>query len=148
MRTIWTGVLFLFVISLPVGASNWLRLTRHNDIEIYVDTESIAKRGKLMQAWDRTDYPSPLTMSFTPFKEYRSMKALGYYDCATKTAAVRELILYAGAGGSGEVVGHVSIPVDHLEFKAMAPKTVGAMLLDYICRKNTHVCTQCKLITG
>jgi len=135
LKNAWTGVVLLFVIALPARASNWLQLTHHDDIEIYADDASVAKRGKFMQAWDRTDYPSSQTMTFAPFKQFRSMKALGYYDCAKKTGALRELILYAGVGCSGEVVGHVTIPVDYLEFKAMASGTVGAVLLNYVCRK-------------
>lgn len=134
LKHAWIGVLLLSGISLTAQASNWVLLTRHDDIRIYLDVERVSKRGSLRTAWDRTDYPSSLTMAFTPFKEYRSMQALGYYDCAKKTGALRELFLYSGASGSGEVVGHVSIPEDHLDFKAMAPGSVGEILLNYVCQ--------------
>lgn len=136
MKNAWIGVLLLSGISLAAEASNWLLLTRHDDTEIYADDASVFRRGKLMQAWDRTDYPASQTMTFSPYKQYRSMKALGYYNCAEKTGALRELVLYAGAGGSGEVVGHVIIPVDHLDFKAMAPGSVGEVLMNYVCGTN------------
>lgn len=134
LKNAWIGVLLLSGISLTAEASNWVLVTRHDDIRIYLDVERVSKRGSLRTAWDRTDYPSSLTMAFTPFKEYRSMQALGYYDCAKKTGALRELFLYSGASGSGEAVGHVSIPEDHLDFKAMAPGSVGETLLNYVCR--------------
>lgn len=133
MKNAWIGVLLLSGISLAADASNWVLLTRHDDTEIYADDASVFKRGHLTLAWDRTDYPSSQTMTFSPFKQFRSMKALGYYNCAEKTGALRELILYADAGGSGEVVAHVTVPVDHLDFKAMVPGTVGEVLLRYVC---------------
>ena len=133
LRNAWIGMLLLSGVSLAADASNWILLTRHDDTEIYVGKASGAKRGEFMQVWDRTDYPSPQTMSFFPFRQYRSMKALGYFNCAEKTGALRELILYAGAGGSNEVVGHVKISLDHLDFKTMVPGTVGAVLLKYVC---------------
>lgn len=136
MKNAWIGVLLVCFISLSADASNWIRLTRHDNTEIYVDDASVAKRGKFMQAWDRTDYPSPQTMTFAPFKQYRSMKALGYYDCANKTGALRELILYAGPSGSGEVVANISVPEVHLDFKLMDPGSVGKVLLNYVCGSN------------
>ncbi len=133
LKNAWIGMLLLSGMSLAAGAANWILLTRHDDIEIYVDDASVAKQGKMRQVWDRTDYPSPQTMVFSPFKQYRSMKALGYFNCAEKTGALRELVLFAGTSGSGEVVGHVTIPIDHLDFKTMVPGTVGAVLMRYVC---------------
>jgi len=132
------GVVLLCVVALPVGAANWLRLTQHDQIEIYVDEASVRKHGKLMQAWDRKDYPSPQTAIFAPFEQYRSMKALGYYDCAKKKAALRELVLYADPHLSGKVVADIKVPRAHLAFEPEAAGTVGGALLKYVCRKRRN----------
>lgn len=133
MKIAYIAGFLLSTISLTAEASMWFVFSQQGKSTFLVDTMSIAKRGKFMKAWFRTDYVVSQTMETYPFKHYQSVMDLYYFNCAERTFATGEEIVYSGASGAGDVVGGYSYPVDKLQFSDAAPDSVAEAMLNYVC---------------
>jgi hypothetical protein len=115
-------------------ASNWVDVYSASGALVYLDAESIAPRGKYMLAWWRIDYDSPQkTTTGYPRREYRSAKHLMAFNCAEKTLASVESLIFAGESGQGEVVDTYSVDWNKLTFTDPTPDPLGEQMLRLVC---------------
>jgi TonB family protein len=63
-------------------------------------------------------------------RSYRWEKSLGHFNCADRTIAVSQSILL---GAGGQVVGNLEVDDAALKFRAVAPASIGWLMLQMVC---------------
>ena len=120
---------------LPIQSeSRWAEVGSGNDTTVYVDTQSVRRNGSKVRIWLKWLYTSAPETSGYPKKKYLAEKALDIYNCTERSSATLQIIRYANADASGEVVESLSIPESKIEYRDLAPETIGERILNYVCR--------------
>ena len=114
-------------------AENWIVVSSSKSSLVFVEIESIRKRGKYTVAWTLYSYrvPSPSRSG----KVRRSTRHLEYFDCPESSSAWRELIDYADDIGYGEVVDSVIVDDKEMRFSDSSPGTVGSDVVKFVCKQ-------------
>ena len=91
------------------------------------------RSGPKVKVWLRWTHTKAVETSGYPKKSYMSEKALAIYHCADRTSATIQVIRYADAETSGEIVETISVPETRAGYRDLAPETIGEKILEYVC---------------
>lgn len=130
------ALLAMAMLSAAVSAQppRWVKVGGGELINVYVDTQSLKRSGPKVRVWLKWVHGRPVdTDSVDPKRTYLSEKTLAIYDCAARTSAAVQLIRYAGAEASGEVVEAASIPEEKAVYDSLGDDSPGQSILLYVC---------------
>ena len=113
--------------------SRWVEVAGNDDTKVYVDTQSMGRKGAKARIWLKWQNTKPSETAGYPKKSYLSEKALAIYDCPARSSATIQVIRYSDVDTSGEVVESLSVPVERAQFRDVAPETIGEVILNYVC---------------
>lgn len=116
-------------------ASDWQLVSGDQTLKTYVDTESLAHRGRYVKAWFLWDYASVQKGEYFPSNQFQSRKTLWYISCSEKTFAQIQALTYTGNAGAGKVVTSDAFPVDAAQFEDVVPDSIGETLVNYVCKR-------------
>jgi hypothetical protein len=90
-------------------AAEWtlVRNDGEQDVEIFVNKESIKKDGNLVTIWTLIDYKSPRSVGG---KKQLSTKSLDEYDCQNEQYRTLNLYWYSDNKGEGKIVYSELVP--------------------------------------
>jgi hypothetical protein len=128
MRTF--GSLSLLVANLfaPAIAAEWKLVAQNTDANIYIDAQSIKRRGAVVEYWQLMDFNRAKTNRSG--LEYRSMKSQYEADCVRRELRMTFVTVYTGGGGQGGVVDYG--PAKE-QFRPVVPGTSLELLSRFVC---------------
>lgn len=110
-------------------AANWVKIAQTEKVSYSVDANSIVKTDKVRRAWILEDGHDGRNMFV-----YGSRLQLGVFNCAEKSMAVKQYVLYVEGNAKGPSVGERIYKDSELEFSQVVPESVGELLLKTVCR--------------
>jgi hypothetical protein len=117
----------------------WVEVSSDDDASAYIDKQTIKRHGHNVEAWLEIIYTEPTaTTDRYPARQYQNETDLAVYNCAERTSATIEILRYANADKSGEVVETWSIPKSMAAFSGVAPQTIGERAFTYLCNNDHH----------
>lgn len=128
----------LLLTASTAHAENWLQLAKldQNGSVMLLDTASIDRDSELRKAWFKYVYTAdrPIGDGYSNVapdaQSYRWELKLGHFNCADRTAANSQSILYSA---DNKAVGNLTVDPSTLKFRTVAPKTAGGVLLQAVC---------------
>lgn len=123
-------ITLLMVDSGPAYAE-WLWASA-NDVQgltIYVDPDSIQRKGDLVTLWQLYDYKAVQTVAGNSFL---SSKAQRQFDCGSQRTKLLAFTHFTGNMGNGN---RVLTDSNEAEWKSVAPGSVGHVLWRFACSK-------------
>jgi len=100
---------------------------------VYVDTDSISRKGDIVTLWALFDYMSIQSIVGGP---WLSSKARRAYDCVNKRVRLLGYMTFTGNMGSGEVVFSNA---DQSAWEPLAPDSMDRTIWDVACNGNITV---------
>ena len=124
-----TAVCRLAFILLPLlGASpamaEWLRVSKTDEMAIYIAPKAISRKGHYQRFWQLHDYRTP------DENGDRSARIFTEFDCRKGRIRSLQWAFFRGPMGSRELTAWRSNPEDWIE---VAPGTVGEAVGKFIC---------------
>jgi len=126
----WLLLTMMMLGSGPVYAE-WV-LTSGDDevgLKVYVDPESIRRKGNLAKMWQLYDYKTVQTVAGDSLL---SMKRFNEYDCAEERTRTLGYTWFSGNMGNGKVV--YSTP-EVQQWEPVVPRTINRSLWKVACDK-------------
>jgi hypothetical protein len=123
-------ITLLVLNSGPVYAE-WV-LTSGNDdagLTVYVDPETIRRKGNLVKMWQLYDYKTIQTVAGDSLL---SIKRYNEYDCTEERTRMLAYTWFSGNMGSGKVV--YSTP-DEQQWEPVIPRSINRTLWNVACSK-------------
>jgi hypothetical protein len=120
---------------LCVGAAEaqWKQLAKSPVGELWIDTGSL-KRNDGDTAFDyRIEYPAP-QQEVGSKNLYRSTVTRAIVRCAMRTLATGPTTAYAGARGTGKVIGRYPPSPEEARFQPVDPRSSDENLWRYVCQ--------------
>lgn len=136
-------ILLAFALSTFAEASEWESLGSGSEAALWIDKSSIARKGEYLKAWiDMDFFTAQQGNSSTGFKLYKSMRGLHYFNCTTRERGLTQIAFYDksnhyidGVGPNDvRLLGYLVVSENELKMSEVAPDTVGASELDYVCK--------------
>jgi hypothetical protein len=121
----------LLMMSSAPAYAEWLWASA-NDIQgltIYVDPDSIRRKGDLVTLWQLYDYKAVQTVAGNSFL---SSKAQRQFDCGNQRTKLLAFTHFTGNMGNGN---RVMTDSDEAEWKSVTPGSVGHVLWRFACSK-------------
>ncbi|MBI3806300.1 MAG: hypothetical protein HY281_02115 [Nitrospirae bacterium] len=126
----WFLITLLVLSSGPVSAG-WV-LTSGDDeagLTVYVDPDSIRRKGNLVKMWQLYDYKTVQTVAGDSLL---SIKRYNEFDCTDKRTRMLAYTWFSGNMASGKVV--YSTP-DEQQWEPVGPRTINHTLWKVACSK-------------
>lgn len=114
-----------FIVAAPAFAG-WEEMVSRGGISLFVDPETIKVSGSTRNVMALVAYSEPLSNGA------RSIQGAMEYDCQDKRLRTLTFTQYAGPLARGQVVSDSQIPT---EWSPVAPGTIAADALDFVCRQ-------------
>ena len=126
----WSFITLLLLGSSAPACAEWIPIGTSDEgaTIIYMDTDTIHRRGDLVKMWDLMDYQ--LAQKTDSGSAYLSSKTQTEYDCSEERSRVLTFSFHSGNMGSGHVV---SSSVKEQTWSPVALGTVGQRLWKYAC---------------
>lgn len=124
----WSLITFLVLSSGPAYAE-WVAIGEINDSIVYVDPDTIRRKGDLAKMWILNDFKTIRTVEDA---SYLSRLAQTQYHCAEERVRQLAVSLHSGNMGKGNTTWTNS---DESKWEPVAPRTVGHALWELACRK-------------
>ena len=120
--------ILLFWGAVPVSAE-WLLVDGNDKAKVYVDTETISRKGEWVRVWVADDLKTAQTRGF---RKYLSTRAHEEHDCAKERFRLLALEYFSGNMGSGEALYKTSGESDW----APIPRgTLAQSVAQFVCGK-------------
>lgn len=122
------ALLFLSIVS---AYADWeMRLgSDETEEKIYVDPDTIRRKGNLVKMWILEDYRTLQTVGGASFLSHR---AQCQFDCAEESIRELSSSYHSGHMATGTIIWTNS---DEGKWKPVAPRTIGYYLWGLACRK-------------
>ena len=118
-------LLLLLMISTSVFAE-WTATGGDEDMTVYVDFETIKRKGSKVKMWSVNDYKA-----VQGEQRYWSGASYDEYDCEEGTKRMLDLYLYSGSMKQGEIIySHKNIKE---EAESIMPGSIGETTLKIAC---------------
>lgn len=133
-------LLALFSLYLVSGScfaqsSRWVEVGANDEITAYADTQSMRRTGAKVKIWLKWVNASPVeTSTVFPKKTFLSEKTLAVYHCTDRSSTTLQVIRYANADFTGEVVESLNGQDTQSAYRDLAPETIGESILNYACK--------------
>jgi len=127
--------LFLASSSCIGQPSRWVEVGGNDEMTAYADTQSMRRTGPKVKVWLKWVNASPVeTSTVFPKKTFLSEKTLAVYHCTDRSSATLQVIRYANADFTGEVVESLNGQDTPSSYRDLAPETIGESILNYACK--------------
>jgi TonB family protein len=135
-------ITLLLLMASNVHAESWVELTKlkPKGTVLFIDMASIERGDPLRKARFKTVYPAdrPIGDAYRrvapDLRLYRWELSLGHFNCAERTIAVSQSTLY---GADDKEVGSLQADESALKLSAVAPQSIGGLLLQAVCASST-----------
>jgi len=126
----WSLITLLMLCSGPVYAE-WVSVSVIDQagVTIYVDSETIRRKGDRVNVWELIDYKTIQTMAGT---SYLSARVQREYDCVGDLQRTLAQTKLSGNMGSGKVILTDS---DEQKWEPVDPGSIGKRLWKFACGK-------------
>ncbi len=118
------------VLLSSTAPAEWVETVNHHLDTHFVDYSSMQQGDGNVRLWEL--YNCAKADQTPTGKEYRSIKIRHEYDCLEAKVRVMSVILYAGKGGTGEIVLSDSVMGD---WKAILPGSTSDTVWRVACRE-------------
>ena len=116
-------------------SSRWVEVGGNDDITAYADIQSMRRTGPKVKVWLKWVNASPVeTSTVFPKKTFLSEKTLAVYHCIDRSSTTLQVIRYANADFTGEVVESLNGQDTQSAYRDLAPETIGESILNYACK--------------
>ena len=116
--------------------SDWVYVDTSMVYIASVDVNSIRKRDGRLSAWVLRDFFEDQTSkSSAKASTYRSTKFLEVVDRDGERTGTAAITHYAGDAGTGQAVESGSIPIESVKLDYVIPGSIGAAIVDFICKR-------------
>ncbi len=116
-------------------SSRWVEVGGNDEITAYADTQSMRRTGPKVKVWLKWVNASPVeTSTVFPKKTFLSEKTLAVYHCSDRSSTTLQVIRYANADFTGEVVESLNGQDTPSSYRDLAPETIGESILNYACK--------------
>ena len=126
----WSLITLLFLSSAPTYAE-WVAVEKDYLLPglqtVYVDPDTIRRKGDLVKVWALTDYTTIQTVADISFL---SSKAQNEFDCAEELQRELAVTWFSGNMGNGNGVWNNS---DETKWRPVAPGSVGQGVWKFAC---------------
>jgi len=126
----WFLITLLVLSSVPAYAE-WVAIgeSGSDGTTIYVDPDTIRRKGDLVKMWHLFDYKTAETYRGSSFL---SIKAQDHYDCAEERIRSLAVVHHSGNMGIGRAV---YIRSDEGNWEPVPPQSTGQALWKFACDK-------------
>ena len=128
---------FLVVaLALPsyVAASAWVEVGDSRSVAVFVDKDSIRRKGANVKAWLKWVWSKPIEVANSvPPKYYLLQRQLDVFNCQKNTYAIVQDTSYSDAAGN-EVVNSYAFEEKDWQFSESAPDTIGESIQKFVCK--------------
>jgi hypothetical protein len=123
----------LLCCAVPAYAENWDLLTRDKDTAVFVDKESVVRKGDVIEVWTMVDYTNA-----KPLKDQKFSSGRNLYSCdqRNKTITTLSTVLYSEKMGEGAVVGKFEAG-EKTSPVSVAPKSIGERMMKYLFKDSS-----------
>ena len=125
--------LLLLIILLPPALAQaewtWVSTLSGGEVTVYVDSATIKRNGNVVEFSTLIDYATVRTLSGAPFQSATMQDEI---DCARKRSRTLAVSSHSEAMAGGHVV---STSTGYAAWAPVAPKTVPAAILKFVCKK-------------
>ena len=116
--------------AIPAYAVNWELVSGTDNSEVYIDTESVIRKGYVIEVWVMYDFANTKQLAYS-LKDYKSEIDLDSYDSINRTVTNLSSTLYAENRGHGDVVsshetGKYASP------SRLIPGSIGESIMKYL----------------
>jgi len=127
----WSLITFLVLSSGRPAYAEWVRLTYiyDNGMTVYVDPETIRRKGDLAKMWHLSDFK---TIQTTKDGSFWSVRAHHQYDCAKERFRILAITAFSSRMGKGNVVLNIS---EEGNWQPFAPGSAVESLREFVCGK-------------
>ena len=120
----------LLVLSSAPAYAEWVQIDKTNDgMTIYIDPDTIRRKGNLVKMWKLFDH---MTMQTKSGVSFFSIKGQDEFDCSGERSRVLAATFFRDNRGRGMVVGSIS---DEGKWQPVEPESVGQVLWEFACGK-------------
>lgn len=112
---------------------NWVEIASTQGVVVFVERSSVKPQARYIKAWLLWSYETPDKLYSG--KEYKSVKALTYFDCKAGTAGIKSENFFTDAFGDGDSVGSRQIEDNKVVFVESPPQSVGVAMVERVCAK-------------
>jgi hypothetical protein len=98
-------------------------------LTVYVDPDSIRRKGTVVQMWQLYDYKTVQTVAGDSLL---SIKRYNEFDCTEERTRMRAYTWFAGNMGTGKVVYSTT---DEQQWEPVVPRSINHTLLKVACSK-------------
>jgi len=132
----WSGILHamtkvvltLLLTLIASGAmAEWLPIGENGQMVTYIDSDTIRRKGKVVQVWELHDNKAPDKLMG---KSYLSSKNQVEYDCTKEAAKFRYMSFHTGNMGNGKVID--AGPMKD-SWTPIVPGSIGSIMFKYAC---------------
>jgi hypothetical protein len=124
------ALITLLVLSSGPAYAEWVTIGYSESLggyTVYVDPDTIRRKGDLVNVWALTDYMAMHTLAGLSFL---SSKAQNEFDCVEERQHELGATWFSGHMGHGTAVWHTS---DETEWRPVAPGSVGHGVWTFAC---------------
>ncbi len=123
--------ILLIVIAESSIASQWVLITANNDVQVFVDMQSLRRNGQDVKVWEKWIFDRHKeTKSTSPKKKYDSAQILFKYHCDEGTAHILELI----QNDSSTLNDYFKYPETREYEIKKEPDSIMAAVFESVCR--------------
>lgn len=126
--------IFLGTISIQPSnaiAASWERIHSSENTIVSIDPSSITQTGEYKTAWFLHEYSTD-RLTRTGLR-YRSAIFLNYFDCSTRTVAVKQYTFFSKPSKEGEPVQSYSYSIRPESFTEISPDSNAEASLKNVC---------------
>ena len=119
----------ILLLSLLTGnaMAEWLAIGENAQMVTYLDSDTIRRKGKLVQVWELHDNRVPEQLMG---KTYLSSKNQVEYDCTREARKFLYMSFHTGNMGNGKVID-ASRTKD--SWTPIVPGSIGSVMFKYVC---------------
>jgi hypothetical protein len=136
MKALHLPVVLLLGLPISGMAATWVSVAGNDDVEVFVDTDSIRKNGNRVKTWLKFQWVKSQNVPGSyPTKLYRSERQLQVSDCRDRTLAIAQGVFYGDMDGTN-AVGSYTNSENSWSFSEAAPETIGETLINFACKSS------------
>lgn len=129
MKITILSVLLLGVTS--AYASDWEQVAQNDNMEVFLDKQSVGRQGKLRKAWLAYSFKAEQSLNG---KIYKSTKQQEQFSCPEKASGQYQTTYYTDEYGKGQVVFTWMAQSKNIILSDVVPDSVGEAVLRAVCR--------------
>jgi hypothetical protein len=126
----FVALITLLVLNTGPAFAEWVAIGSSDSLggyTVYVDPETIRRKGDLVMVWALTDYTTIQTVAD---RQFLSSKAHNEFDCAEERQRELAVTWFSGNMGNGNGVW---TNFGETTWRPVAPRSVGAGVWDFAC---------------